>query len=204
MEINTLEYWNDYDVEALQDAPSKNAAVFTFKQRREPAIEPGQISLEVPLHLSDWLTLKVRKGDNSWVGRFEPGVDGLTGVYATPCESVLCVVVCGQGYWIPVDSPEDYKVIPSVPIKKVIAVPKAEIMIFVDFVRLTAYNRSGLAWQTPSLSWDGLKINKVTQDLIEGQGWDAPNNCDVKFAVKVSDGEYTGGSSPELSSVASK
>ena len=201
MEINTLEYWNDYEVEVLSDLP-KQGTTYIFQQIQKEQSNSNGLVLEVPVKTSDYLVLKVKSNDGfTWIGKFKPGLEGISGIYATPSESILCVVMRGQGYWVPVDSPQDYEIIPSIPIKKVIAVPKAEIMVFVDFVRLTAFDRNGLIWQTPSLSYDGLTINRVTSNLLEGTAWDAPNNQEIKFTVNILDGTSKGGASPEIHSV---
>ena len=197
MDLQMLEYWNDYDLEVLPSLPDRGAD-YVFSQERKPP-KQNELVLEVPCHPSDWLNLRVRLLDGStWIGSFEPGVEGISGLYATPSESIFCVVVRGQGYWIPVGSPKDYQMIPSFPIKKIIAVPQSEVMVFVDYVRLVAFNENGLIWQTGSISWDGLQVNEVTKDMIKGTGWDAPNNQEVEFFVDVSNGYCKGGASPDM------
>lgn len=197
MELDTLDYQNIYDVDVLHSEPA-SGTTHSFILDRKPLSEAGELALEIPTNKSDWLFLKLTDYDGgSWTGVFEPGVEGISGLYATPSESVLCVVVRGQGYWVPVHTPQAYEVIPSTPIKKVVAVSKAELMIFMDFVRLTAYNTDGFAWQTESLSWDGLKIVEVLRNVIKGVAWDAPNNKEVLFSVDVKNGSHIGGSSPE-------
>ena len=71
-------------------------------------------------------------------------------------------------------------------------------MIFIDYVKLLGYGAKGLLWQTGSLSWDGLKITKVSSNKICGMAWDAPKNKEVKFSVEVTNGACEGGSSPEM------
>lgn len=196
MEISMLGFLHENKVEVLSELPPATTA-YVFQQRKKEYKNVG-LTIEIPSNTSDWLVLKIIKTDGSfWVGKFEPGVEGNSGVYATPSESFLCVVVKGQGYWVSIYNPEQYTVLPSFPIKKVIPIPQRDIMIFVDFVRLTAYGRDGFMWQTPSLSYDGLKIDRILSDTLEGTGWDAPNNQEVKFRVNISNGEFTGGSSPD-------
>jgi hypothetical protein len=196
MKIDELEFWADY---ALEDVTSTASADYEFCYRRSEVLTTGGLTLEVPSKPSDYLVLRVRPAHGaSWTGRFEPGVEGMSGVFATPSENTCCVVVKGQAYWIPVTAPADYQTIPSCPVKKVLAVPKKPLMIFVDYVRLVAYNADGLAWQTADLSWDGIDLDAVTTDHIKGRAWDAPKNRHVKFIVDVDDGACQGGSSPDL------
>lgn len=197
MELYLLEYRSNYEVDVLPDEPD-SGATYQFFQERRSETEAGELTLEVTQGRSDWLVLEVKDcGGNSWTGIFEPGVEGISALYATPSDSVLCVVVKGQGYWVPVFTPEEYEVIPSVPIKKVLAVPKAKLMLFVDFVRLTAYGEDGFLWQTERLSWDGLTITEVLEREVNGVAWDAPSNREVPFSVDTRSGHHTGGSSPD-------
>jgi hypothetical protein len=131
-----------------------------------------------------------------WTGAFESGPGKLTGYFATPNPDVLCAVVEGQGYWIPVHNPHGFEVIDSVPIQQVARVPERDILLFVDFVRITAYGPMGLLWQTKDVSWDGISITEVSARQIRGMGWDAPRDCAVEFTVSVDNGSADGGASP--------
>lgn len=195
MELDSLDYQNIYEVDELLSEPASGATQ-RFFLKPTPS-EAGELALDVPVNKSAWRFVKLQDYDGgSWTGEFEPGAEGVSGLYATPSECVVCVVAKGQGYWVPVHTPQKYEVIPATPIKQVIAVPNAELMIFVDFVRLTAYNADGFAWQTESLSWDGLDIVEVLRHEIRGIAWDAPKNKNVPFTVDVTNGSHTGGSSP--------
>lgn len=133
-----------------------------------------------------------------WVGHFIGGSEGLSAVLPTPNSNVVCVVVDGQGYWVPVDDPRGYSVIDVVPIKRAIVIEKKHLMIFVSFTRLAAYSEGGFSWATNHLSWDGLEIKLITDDRIEGIGWDAAIGEEVNFSVDILSGESEGGSSPEM------
>lgn len=133
-----------------------------------------------------------------WVGHFKGGPEGLSAVLPTPNSNVVCVIIDGQGYWVPVDDPKSYMVIDAVPIKRVITIDTKQLLIFVDFTRLTAYDEKGFSWTTNDLSWDGLDIKLITDDQIQGVGWDAAIGEEVKFCVNTLSGESEGGSSPEM------
>lgn len=204
MELDTLGYWSDYEVEVLPRLPATGLD-YKFQQERKPPEEPAELVLSIPAEPTDWLALRVRRSPgDSWVGSFQPGVEGISGLFATPSESILCVVVKGQGYWVPVDSPREYEIIPSFPIKHVIPIPNTKMMVFVDHVKLVAYGTKGYLWQTDNLSWDGLKITEVSSNRICGLAWDAPKNQEVEFCVTVANGSYEGGSSPDMYAAGSK
>ena len=197
MELNAFEYSYNYDVSVSLGGPEPDQK-YVFKLARPTTYPTNALVLEVPLLSTDWLTLRVETSCGTvWDGVFEPGVEGISGVYATPSENVMCVVVKGQGYWVPVDSPGTYEVVRSTPIKQVFAVPDADIMIFVDFVRIAAYGAEGFAWQTDDLTWDGITITEISTEVIRGVGWDAPNDSDAPFTVDVASGSHEGGARPQ-------
>ena len=83
MEINALEYWYDYVVEVLPGLPEQGA-IHIFQQERKGQCN-DELVLEIPVTTSDWLVLKINRTDGStWVGNFEPGVEGISGLFATP------------------------------------------------------------------------------------------------------------------------
>jgi hypothetical protein len=135
-------------------------------------------------------------GGQRWVGRFEGGAGGITGAFATPNPGVVCIVVSGQGFWVPVESPAQFELVRATPIKTVLAVG-LRLMVFVDNTRLAAYADNGFRWMTTDLSWDGIRVTEVGQDQIRGIGFDSPSNREVPFLVATTDGSSEGGSSPD-------
>lgn len=136
------------------------------------------------------------KGD-VWVGEFEAGPGGLSGLFATPCPDDLCVVNAGYGYRVPTLTPSRYEFIPAIPVKTVLRVPDKNILVFVDFTHLVALGPAGLLWKTVRVSWDGVKLLEVSSDFIRGLGWDSPADRYVEFVVDVETGHTEGGSSPD-------
>jgi hypothetical protein len=140
-------------------------------------------------------------GCDLWVGTFASGdlsPNALTGVYSHPSPKHLLVVAKGEAYIVNVDNPLEHDHLKLIPVMGVVQVPGEEVTVLYDFTRLEAYGVSGRRWQTPSLSWDGLR--NVTNDgkFVVGEGWDSPNNLWVPFRVDARDGSFFGGASPEL------
>ncbi len=131
-----------------------------------------------------------------WVGEFEAGPGGLSGIFATPCPDDLCVVNAGCAYLVATLTPTRYELIPAVPVKHVVRVPDRDILVFVDYVRLTAIGPAGFLWQSPDVSWDGIKLLELSSASIRGLGWDSPADRDVEFLIDVETGQTEGGSSP--------
>lgn len=180
-----------YNVERLDSRPQ--GGVHEFRRSRH-GLDAGKQVLEMA---TESLWFKVSPLDSkSWIGGFECGPGGVTGLFATPSRQVLCVVTKGQGYWISVLDPANYEIVRSIPIQDVITVPGERKLVFVDHTRLAAYGPSGFLWLTDDLSWDGLTVTEITADTIRGTAWDSPANREVSFSVDTELGASEGGSSP--------
>lgn len=191
MDIVKLDYWCDYEVEIA--TVDDHLVDYSFGVNDTPAL-PGELTHDVQLCKTYWLKLKVTTAEGrSWVGMFQPGPEGISGLYATPCSATLCVITKGQGYWIPTNDPDSYEDIKAFPIKKVFSIPHKNLMAFVDYTQIFSYGPNGLLWYTPDLSWDGLKITEVSTSLIKGVGRDVPNYKDVTFLIHTEDGGVEGG-----------
>lgn len=183
----TLGFAANYDVERAGNPLPKDAREF-----RKPGGTPSGLALEVS---TGDIVLEVRPASGeSWVGRFHGGAEGLDGVFATPDPDVVCVIVRGQGYWVPVHEPMAFEAIRSTPIKNVLSDPRT--LIFASFTRLSAYGQQGFMWVTEDLSWDGLKDLSITGPVVRGTAWDAPAGRGVPFLVDMVTGRTEGGSSP--------
>jgi hypothetical protein len=136
-----------------------------------------------------------------WVGIFAFGdlsPNGVTGVYTCPDRGRLCVVSLGQGVYVAADEPPDNELVPLDPVMGVFPVPAANLLVMHDFVRFVAYDKDGICWKTPSLSWDGIRTVQVGESVLSGKGWDAPKGEEVEFEIELATGVFSGGSSPEL------
>ncbi|HLY39885.1 MAG TPA: hypothetical protein VKR52_01680 [Terracidiphilus sp.] len=146
---------------------------------------PATGKLEVPLHYfpgartrpeRDGLWLKlIPESAEPWVGVFGfgyPSPPAISRVVSTPDKDRVCVVSGGAAYLVKTDDPEIWAELPVVPVLDVRCLPTKQILVFADFTRLTAYDQNGRVWQSPRLCCDGLRILKVTEDRIEGVGYD--------------------------------
>ena len=132
----------------------------------------------------------------TWIGRFRGGAEGTDGVFTTPNPDVVCIVVRGDGYWVPVHEPRSFEEVRAIPIKRVLPIGDPPALIFVTFTRLVAYGPRGLMWTTNDLSWDGLDILEAGSGRIRGTAWDSPGARKVPFLVDARSGETQGGAKP--------
>ena len=83
------------------------------------------------------------------------------------------------------------------PIVHAFRVPFKEVLVFAGFTQMVAYGPQGLLWVSENLSWDGLNVTEVTQDVIKGTGWDSPADAWVPFVIWVDDGRSEGGAASD-------
>jgi len=181
-----LSFTANYQVEAAGNDS------FHAREFRKPDTASSGIALQVRTG-NVVLRVSPAKGE-PWVGRFQGGPEGLDGVFATPNAEVVCVIVRGQGFWVPVYQPAAFEMVRSIPIKDVLY--NQACLFFVSFTRLSAYGAQGLMWVTDDLSWDGIRDVSVTETTICGVGWDSPAGRDVSFSIDIATGRTQGGSSP--------
>jgi len=46
------------------------------------------------------------------------------------------------------------------------------------------------------LSWDGIKQLRIHEDIIEGEGWDSPEDKWNQFKIDIHTGKVVGGAGP--------
>jgi hypothetical protein len=96
----------------------------------------------------------------------------LTGVYAAPSGRHLFVIAEGEGFYVPVDRPDDFTPIPGRPILGLGRVPERPIVVFWGFQDLAAYGPDGMLWWLDHLSTDDLAVERIEADAIQGTIWD--------------------------------
>lgn len=179
-----------YRAEVIQELPGQG-----FKQYYFPGGDQsgGGDGLLVRVH---------PEAGEPWVGVFKygyPSPKALSGVFEWPDPDLMCVVSKGRGYIVDANDPSHYSEISAFPITAVAPIPEKGLVILCDFLKIVAYSSKGLAWETPRLSWDGLKILGVTPDVVSGEAWDAAADRWVPFTIEVETGRHQGGASPETS-----
>lgn len=183
--LHKLGFTANYQCEVLPGLPGTGLVPLQFHGEGQKTHSQGLVVKTIP------------NSGTPWIGNFQFGDGTVSEVYAAPSEDMVFVVAKGQGYLVLVNHPLDYQLVKSYPIKEVFPVPQRRLIVFADFVKLSAYGPSGLEWVTSRLSWDGLKITGITSELIQGLAWDSPLNKEVEFFVDVRTGRHQGGSSPE-------
>jgi hypothetical protein len=171
--FETLGFAPAYEVERDPEFPGDgnwNCRVFGFDHRGQ-AKEPFE---------SRWGALVVVGIDPinapRWVGTFTGGGrDGVfvSGLYACPSPNDLCVVADGNAYLVDVTQPDRGAPLVHDDVSQVLRVPGKSLVLLVRFIDIVAIGVSGVAWRTPRLVLDFLRVEQITEDKIVCSGREA-------------------------------
>jgi hypothetical protein len=116
-----------------------------------------------------------------------------TGVFPCPDPKQLCAVAGGYAYIIDTAQPMHCTHIAMKPVVEVKVLKAQELLLFVGFHSMLAWNQDGLAWESARLSWEGIRITGIEGDLLHGIGWNLLTDRDVNFSVDLLTGLHQGG-----------
>ena len=179
-----LVFPHSYEVEELGDFPGTGKFAFPVIFFPPPKVGREGNGL--------WLKIRAASG-KAWIGVFGfgyPSPPAISHVVSSPDPNRVCVISSGAAYIVKADEPEIWEQIPLIPVQNVRPIPEKGLLVFSDFIRLAACDSSGLAWRSPRVCWDELKIVSVTQNTIEGTGYDPTNSIthESRFVVDLKTG----------------
>jgi hypothetical protein len=116
-----------------------------------------------------------------------------TGVFTCPNPREMCAVAGGYAYIIDTAQPEHSTHIALKPVVEVRALVARELLLFVGFHALQAWGRDGLAWESARLSWEGIQVTGIDDDVLHGTGWNLLTDREAPFSVDLLTGNHQGG-----------
>ena len=116
-----------------------------------------------------------------------------TGVFPCPRPQEMCAVAGGYAYIVDTAHPERCTHITLKPVVEVRVLHEQKLLLFVGFHKIVAWGEQGLAWQTEKLSWEGLRITGVEDNVLLGFGWNLMTDKEVAFSVDLLTGRHQGG-----------
>jgi hypothetical protein len=102
-------------------------------------------------------------------------------------------VAGGYAYIIDTLRPERTVHISLKPVASIQVLEAQGLLLFVGFHSIVAWGRGGMAWETKRLSWEGVRVTEVEEDLLRGFGWDLMADKEVGFVVDLRTGIVEGG-----------
>lgn len=128
---------------------------------------------------------------NCALGFVDPAMP--SGIWGCPRATEICAVAGGYAYVADVRSPERCTQIGLRPVVSVHSAVEAGLLLFAGFHTMVAWGSEGQAWETPRLSWDGVRVLAVEGWSVHGFGWDLMADEEVRFDLDLRSGKATGG-----------
>lgn len=170
----------DYEVEVLPGLPGVGGV--------HPFAPQG-----VSIHAEGYVVRVITTSGASWIGNFQRG-DGKLSTWApTPSPSALLVVAYGTGYVVAVDQPATYRVLPCYPIRYVVPVVSAGLLVIADYNRVAASDGSGIRWVSDRVAWDDLEIDELDEQKIRGHSYDPESGGTTAFVLDTRSGRLVEG-----------
>jgi hypothetical protein len=124
---------------------------------------------------------------DAWVGMFEFGDEGETGIYSTANPDVVCVVSKGVGYFVNSRKPAEWSIVPVLPIIGVFQIPSEKLLAFNNFTEVYAWDANGPIWQTQSLASDDVNIETIEKGMIIGRAY--KYGKPIRFSINAKNGK---------------
>lgn len=112
-----------------------------------------------------------------------------TGLWSCPRPAELCAVAGGYAYIVDADNPQRFSHLPFRPVLEVRPLPEHRLLVFASHQSLLAWGEDGLAWQSPRLSSEGLRLIEIRGHELRGLGWDLFTDRDVAFVLDLRTGD---------------
>lgn len=135
----------------------------------------------------------------AWTGFFAQGFDSgqvISMICSAPDPDFFCAVVGGYAYLVKTTDPAQWLRIEQRPVVDLRVLSHHGLLLFAGFTAITAVDRSGIAWTTERLTWEGLAITAISGDTLRGVGWDALADREAPFEVDLKTGKHQGGARP--------
>jgi hypothetical protein len=167
----------EYDVEEAP-ALAVGESVFDFSAPGLAALAPA-VEIQV-----------TTRAGSQWRGRFFGGSVGTSVVLNGPAPKMVLVVASGVGYFVPVESPSEFRMIPFEPIHSVLVSEVLRTVCLVGFTGLVAIGGDGaVAWEARDLVSDGFTDAIVTGPTLVVKGYAAPESRTVATTLDLATGE---------------
>lgn len=128
-------------------------------------------------------------GRGAWRGDFYGPRDGLDLLATTPNPHQLLAVAGGVPYWIPVDAPEGFMVLPLQPVRSVHCSLDRDLIILAGYSSLLAVDGLGqVVWRSNNLASDGFAEVRLASSVVVTRGFYAPEDREVETTVDLRNG----------------
>jgi hypothetical protein len=132
------------------------------------------------------------KPGNEWIGNFQPGYGGCSGVFEHPDGLNRIVISSGQGYVIDPQSRRSLATF-GADIVLTFALPELKAIVFGNGLWFEAIGPTGHIWRSDRISWDGMENLVIDGLTLRGLAYHYTDQW-KPFSLNLTNGEFTGGS----------
>lgn len=136
-----------------------------------------------------------------WFASFAKGEispNAVSAVLTMPDRISVLAISSGEAYIVDTRNPQKWEHLTLLPVMGWGIALSRELILLWDFSRVAAYSPSGLAWKTPSISWDGVANDSIEENEAVFKIWDAPTEMHQLATIDLRSGAISGGASPDL------
>jgi hypothetical protein len=126
-----------------------------------------------------------------------------TGIWAMPHPDWLCAVSGGYAYLVDVTAPQKFAMLRYRPVLNIYCYSSDDLhkapdnlrslwdklILFVGHHSILAWGRDGEAWESDRLSWEGVTVDRIEENVLHGHGWDLMTDKDLPFALDLRTGK---------------
>jgi hypothetical protein len=147
------------------------------------------------MHCQGFVVRFLPDGAESWVGNFQPGLVSFHGVVEHPNGEDIVVIAGGSAYVI---SPEVKQCRETFggQIEWMARLKEFALLVFASLTDIVAVGKTGIAWRSQRISWDGLSNLRVSGVWLTGDARSPFDDKGHSFRLNVTNGEVVGGSYP--------
>jgi hypothetical protein len=134
----------------------------------------------------------------AWIGNFCPGLGGLDAVRLHPDGTLVLVISSGALWCVDPLARSAEEISPAV--LGMWELESGELLLDCQGIALIRLGRTGVAWRTRRISWDGFQSIRVAEESVTGEAWSPIENRWLPFSVDLASGQVEGGSyhEPEM------
>ncbi len=106
-----------------------------------------------------------------------------SGIWSTPNPDWMCALSGGYAYLVNTENPTEFTMIEMRPVLSVHAAIDASLLLFVGNRIIIAWGRDGVAWQSGSLSDEGVTVERIDSEKLYGRGWELMKDREYELDV---------------------
>lgn len=127
---------------------------------------------------------------NPWCASVFGGLNGLSRAVTVANPDALLCVAGGISYFVPVDRPRDYAVLPIRAVRDTLCDATTRRVVMIAYTSVLALGVAiGDSWHVRDLVSDGFSSYHATSGHLVVRGFDAPSDADVEITLDLTTGE---------------